>query len=112
MSDEKKDEFKYHGAKELLEHRYVLFIVLCYFLNQTKKYNIWRSRLHSDGTMFDETCFVMGVNIEQGEQITYHLPLIKWEQTNFAATLGNAPSYDGHSSNDVLLRLQKLITDL
>jgi hypothetical protein len=101
----------HHTFEELYKHRYLLFIALCKLLAQTKKHYIWRSRLHSDGTMFDNS-FVLGINEEQGEQITYHLPLNKWEDTSYADTLGNAPQYDGHTPNEVLSRLEKLIANL
>ncbi len=32
----------------------------------------------------------MGIGKEKGEQITYHLPLSKWDETNFAETLESA----------------------
>jgi hypothetical protein len=50
----------------------------------------------------------MGIGTEQGEQITYHLPIHYWEKTNFAEIIAQAPSFDGHSSNDVLQRISKL----
>lgn len=101
----------YHTFDELYEHRITLFIVLC------KKYNMpqnppfdrrcWRSKLHSDGTSFDGW-FILGINKEKGKQITYHLPISKWEETNFAKTLEKAPEFDGHTPQDVLNRLKSL----
>lgn|SRR3990167_2008278 len=99
----------YHTFDELYEHRFTLYIILCRALlcvDVGKPY-IWRSKLHSDGSSFDGW-FILGIHKEKGEQITYHLPLEKWEETNFADTLEKAPVWDGHSSADVLKRLQKL----
>ena len=62
---------------------------------------------HSDGSAW-KGWFIMGLGMEQGEQITYHLPIHYWEKTNFAETIAQAPSFDGHSSNDVLQRISKL----
>ena len=50
----------------------------------------------------------MGIGKERGEQITYHLPNSKWEQTEFAPTIDFAPNFDGHTSDDVLKRLSSL----
>lgn len=96
----------YHTFGELYEHRIVLYIAFCKMLCAFG-WEIWRSKLHSDGTMFGDS-FVLGINQEAGKQITYHLPLSKWEQTDFAETLDQAPEWDQHTSNDVLLRLADL----
>jgi len=103
----------YHTFTELYEHRFVLFIVLCKILYADPQYqtgqkaDIWRSKLHSDGTSFDGW-FVMGIGRHKGEQITYHLPISRWEETNFAETREKAPEFDGHTSDDVLERIKKL----
>lgn len=99
----------YHTFDELYEHRITLFIKLCWFRQELIKQDIqcWRSKLHHDGTSFDGW-FIMGIGEMKGEQITYHLPMSKWEETNFAATLERAPEWDGHTSADVLKRLKKL----
>jgi len=106
----------YHTFTELYEHRITLFIALCKLLNRKTSspifegmdvFPVWRSKLHSDGSAF-EGWFILGINKEQGRQMTYHLPLSKWGETGFAETLERAPEYDGHSSNDVLERLNKM----
>ena len=43
-----------------------------------------------------------------GYQITYHVPLERWNETEFARTLDKAPEWDEHTSDDVLQRLKKL----
>lgn len=100
----------YHTFDELYEHRHTLFIMLCEQLAQwveSKSYDVWRSKLHSDGTSF-EGLFILGINMEKGYQITYHIPLSKWKETEFAQTLQKAPEFDGHTSKDVLKRLKDL----
>ena len=103
----------YHTFDELYEHRIVLFIALCKALwidpqYQTgQKSHVWRSLKHSDGSSFNGW-FVMGIGKERGEQITYHLPMSKWEETEFAPTLDFAPNFDGHTPEDVLKRLSAL----
>ena len=103
----------YHTFDELYEHRIVLFIALCKILYADPQYqtgqkaDIWRSKLHSDGTSFDGW-FIMGIGRNKGEQITYHLPISKWDETEFAETREKAPEFDGHTSDDVLERLKNL----
>lgn len=102
----------YHTLDELYEHRYALFITLCKkiteFGNVEAANKIWRSKSHSDGTMYDGY-FIMGIESEPGKQISYHIPLEKWEQTDFVLnTFDNAPKFDGHTANDVIARLLEL----
>lgn len=101
----------YHTFDELYEHRITLFIALCRAyakdVTEYKSLLIWRSKLHSDGTMFDGG-FIMGIGKETGKQITYHLPMSDWRETDFAETLENAPLFDGHTADDVLNRLKEL----
>ena len=103
----------YHTFDELYEHRITLFIALCKILCNDPQYQtgqksqIWRSKKHSDGSEFSGW-FIMGIGKERGEQITYHLPNSKWEQTEFAPTIDFAPNFDGHTSDDVLKRLSSL----
>lgn len=93
----------YHTFDELYEHRITLYIALCRQLQS----NSWRTLLHSDGSSF-EGWFVLGLNYEGGDQITYHLPIEKWDLCRFAADLEKAPQWDGHGSIDVLTRISKL----
>lgn len=114
----------YHTFAELYDHRITLFIALCksrVAINHCYKcdrevecsaedygvVDVWRSKVHSDGTSFDGW-FIMGIGQNKRAQITYHIPLSRWEETNFAETLVRAPEWDGHTSADVLERLKKL----
>lgn len=101
-----------HTFAELYEHRCVLFIALCkqrteHNCNREKFHNVWRSELHSDGTSFKDW-FILGMGKEKGKQISYHLPIKMWKETEFAETLEVAPEWDGHTSPDVLERIKKL----
>lgn len=104
----------YHTFDELYEHRITLFIALCKQIEEQDQMsigenNVWRSKKHSDGELaFGGTWFVLGIFKEKGKQLTYHLPIGKWNETNFADTLDKAPDYDGHTSDDVLERIKKL----
>lgn len=102
----------YHTFEELYEHRITLFIALCRIVKHEYKLQIdgqgvWRSKSHSDGSVWDGW-FILGISTVKGQQITYHLPINKWQQTNFAFTLDKAPEWDGHTSNDVLNRINNL----
>lgn len=102
----------YHTFGELYEHRIILFIVLCKVIDkdpqyQNSDYAVWKTLKHSDGSEWDGW-FILGVGHNAGEQITYHLPISKWEECKFATELEQAPEWDGHTSNDVLERLKSL----
>lgn len=110
----------YHTFDELYDHRITLFIALCRTIREwqveegTREFKddngsieTWRSKFHSDGTNFDGW-FTLGIGKTRGTQITYHLPLSRWEETDFAETLEKAPPWDGHTSSDVLGRLKTL----
>lgn len=101
----------YHTFDELYNHRITLYITLCkalYHFNSGLK--VWRSKYHSDGSLCfgTGTQFVMGIGWEKGKQITYHIPIERWSETEFARELAIAPEYDGHSSDDVIERLKLL----
>lgn len=106
----------YHTFGQLYDHRVELYIALCRILSSRYPLMrvlipgnamVWRSKLHSDGASFDGW-FILGIESEPGEQITYHLPLSKWNDCGFSVTLDKAPEFDGHTSEDVLKRLAKL----
>lgn len=102
----------YHSFSELYDHRVQLWLTLCErykraFDRDLGDVLVWRSKLHSDGSSF-KGWFVLGIGENPGEQITYHLPISKWDECNFAKTLPKAPTFDGHTSSDVLNRLKQL----
>ncbi len=99
----------YHTFNELYDHRITLFIALCAQLrNRLPVGEVWRSKLHSDGSAF-EGWFVMGIGTKPGEQITYHLPMARWAETDWLDDeRALAPEFDGHTSADVLQRLRRL----
>lgn len=112
----------YHTFEELYDHRITLFIALCKAKNDwvhpPGARNVvfdgyartaWRSKKHhpKDKDMY-EGWFVLGLFKEPGKQITYHLPLSRWEECEFAVELPHAPMWDGHTPQDVLERLKHL----
>jgi len=116
----------YHTIDELYEHRISLWISLCKgvfsmsvvasriagidkALAHGAFLPVWRSKNHSDGEpAFGGTWFVLGIGKEKGKQMTYHLPIEKWEECDFAETLDKAPDFDGHTATDVLERIKSL----
>lgn len=107
----------YHTFTELYDHRITLFIALARKIqlndDLTEAYGdsrVWRSKRHSDGELCfgTGTQFVLGICTDECEQITYHVPIERWDETGFAETLKKAPEFDGHTSDDVLERLKRL----
>ena len=97
----------YHTFNDLYAHRRELFFALCRSISPTEL--VWRSRLHNeaDSKMYDGM-FIMGINKEPAKQITYHFDLQYWNEANFAKTFEKAPKWDGHTAEDVLLRIKLL----
>lgn len=104
----------FHTMDELYDHRIALWIAVCSIVSQVNALfntpkDVWRSKNHSDGLpAFGGEWFVLGMGKAAGLQITYHLPIKRWGETEFAETLEKAPEFDGHTSSDVLDRLAKL----
>jgi hypothetical protein len=104
----------YHTFDELYDHRITLYIALCRTIENGTMADhgyVWRSKRHSDGELCfgTGTQYVLGIGKKNGEQITYHIPIERWSETDFAKTFDIAPCvFDGHTSDDVLERLKKL----
>lgn len=99
---------KYHTEKELYEHRYMLFLSLICLSDDETGELTWKSRVHEDGTMFDDS-FIAGIEFPRGS-VRYHLPLRLWDVCLCKELEAGLP-YDGHSSIDTLNRL-RLMFDL
>lgn len=106
----------FHTMDEIYDHRIELFIALARTVRQISDYcfeikgisiDVWRSKKHSDGSEYDGW-FILGIHKAKGLQKTYHLPISRWVDTDFADTLDKAPKYDGHTAADVLKRLKEL----
>lgn len=100
----------FHTFDELYDHRITLYIALCAAQRLFTDKEVWRSKRHSDGELCfgTGTQYVLGIGSEKGEQVTYHIPIERWDEANFAVTLKKAPEWDGHTSTDVLNRLKRL----
>jgi hypothetical protein len=116
----------FHTFNELYEQRNRIWIALCRINDRSIEQSIdfgaeqgnmpmasdtegksWRSKLHSDGSSYDGW-FLLGIGKEKGSQMTQHLPMSMWADTDFAETLERGPEFDGHMPADVLKRLNDL----
>jgi len=88
----------FHKLDELYDHRCLLF---CAFL---KVYGGWKSITHADGSRY-AGWFVAGCELN-GRPITYHLPLKLWDSCP-VVVLDRGKEFDGHTSADVLARLEE-----
>lgn len=95
----------YHTFDELYEHRCTLFLAL---MKATPELS-WISTLHDDGSEFFGW-FIAGMNLPTGT-VTYHLPDGMWSLAceTGAKQIERAPKWDGHTSADVVNRLQQWI---
>lgn len=91
----------YHTFSELYEFRHALYIALAKRIQSTSLIPVWRFKT-------DEDWFILGIDKLEGSQISFHLPMSKWKDTEFAYTSSIRPTWDKHTSNDVLERLKQL----
>jgi|26BtaG_2_1085354.scaffolds.fasta_scaffold00042_11 hypothetical protein len=84
----------YHTFNELYHHRMVLFSIIC----NSNKDKAFKSKLHADGTMFDDY-FIVGVNTPEGHY-TYHYHINNWDRFQ-VKELEHAPEWDGHQPCDI-----------
>lgn len=87
-----------HTFGELYKHRCYLFAVIC----NSNKDKAWKSKKHSDGSMYDGM-FIVGINTSNGEA-TYHYDMKYWELFK-VKEIANSPEYDGYTPDDVINRL-------
>lgn len=84
----------YHTFNELYHHRMVLFSIIC----NSNKEVAFKSKLHADGTMFDDY-FIVGVKTSIG-YYTYHYHVDHWHRFD-VEEVSNAPEWDGHKPSDI-----------
>lgn len=108
--DDLEVEDEYHSMKELYQHRMALNIALFNLLGriykQYKNVKVLKSRLHSDGTMF-EGYFVVVAVIPGAGQASWHYKLEHWSKFDIPEE-DNAPTYDGHTPEQAMERIQKV----
>jgi len=84
----------YHTPDELYYDRMVLFSVIC---NKNPQL-AWKSKLHDDGTMYDNY-FIVGIVTSAGD-FTYHYHIDHWDEFK-VRELPKAPKWDGHTREDI-----------
>ncbi len=92
----------YHTFNELYAHRVRLFCLLMH----AHKNSSWWSRKHHDGSAW-EGWIIAGIDTPEGSA-TYHLPESEIENLPEGTELPNGKEWDGHTSDDVLVRLLSL----
>lgn len=101
----------YHTFDELYDHRCLLFGMLLTMVSHQdtlpmgRDFEAWKSLLHSDGSSF-EGWFIAGITF-RGQQISYHLPMVMFNDLQSVETVARAPEWDGHTSRDVVERLSQ-----
>lgn len=96
----------YHTFNELYHHRAILFAVVCgLYLDKT-----WKSKQHSDGTMFTNM-FIVGIETPKG-QATYHYDIDPyWDIFSKIKEVERAPIWDGHTAQEAIERISSFIGD-
>ena len=92
----------YHTFNELYHHRALLFATICNLMPE----KAWKSKKHSDGTMFNGM-FIVGINTKNGEA-TYHYDINPYWNMFSINELDNAPEWDGHTPEQALERIWNL----
>jgi len=103
-AEEIGDEF--HTMHELYQQRMALTIALFNCIHTAKYWKVLKSKFHYDGTMFEGGYFIVMLLTDFG-QISYHYKLKHWDKFNIPE-VERAPQWDGHTSLDVLKRLEKI----
>ena len=92
----------YHTFKELYHHRAVLFAALIAQMPE----KAWKSKQHSDGTMFDGM-FIVGIETPDG-QATYHYDIDPYWGLFRCRELDHAPEWDGHTPAQAIERIEQM----
>ena len=93
----------YHTFNELYHHRAVLFSVIVKAFPD----KAWKSKKHHDGTMYDGM-FIVGIDTPRG-QATYHYDIDPYWDIFECPELERAPEWDGHTPEEAIDRIGKLI---
>lgn len=91
-----------HTFNDLYNHRVVLYASLCNILSSSGKYDVWKTRMHDDGSSYDGW-FLVGVKLGSGE-VSYHCEE-KYFEFFHCPEIEKAPPFDGYTADDVLGRL-------
>lgn len=84
----------WHSFGELYHGRMIMSAVIY----NANSHLAWKSMLHDDGTMFDES-FIVGIETPEGPY-TNHYRTKHWDLFDLAV-LDRAPPFDGHTAKDI-----------
>lgn len=92
----------HHTFDELYHGRMIMSVVICNANSELA----WKSKLHDDGTMFDDS-FIVGIETPEGSY-TNHYHVKYWDMFNVTELTRGRP-WDGHTAADIgrLLSLAK-----
>lgn len=93
----------HHTFGELYHCRMVMSAVIC----NSNSHLAWKSKLHDDGSMFDDS-FIVGVETPDGSY-TNHYHMEHWDMFT-VEILDRARPWDGHTADDIG-RLLSLVRD-
>jgi len=98
----------YHTFGDLYNHRMALNLALVKALVQLQPdgIEVYKSRLHSDGTMFEDM-FIVVIDSPHG-QISYHYDNPEWDKFSIPE-VDQAKEFDGHTPKDCIDRLMDLL---
>lgn len=85
----------YHTFEQLYHDRAILFAIIC----NTYKEKAFKSKLHADGTMFDDM-FIVGLYTPEGTY-TYHYNIEPYWDMYDVKEIEFAPEWDGHTREDI-----------
>lgn len=85
-----------HTFDELYFHRCILFSIIC----KENEDRAWKSKLHDDGTMY-ENYFIVGITTPEGDY-SYHYHMQEWDRFKEIKELDRVPKWDGHKPSDII----------
>lgn len=78
---------------------------------ENQKYEVYKSRRHGDGELcFDGEYFIVVAQLPTG-QVTNHYHIMHWDMFKINEYEKVKEDFDGHTSYDVIERLQQVIDD-
>lgn len=97
--------------EELYDFRLTYNALLFNEWAENQKYEVYKSRRHSDGELcFDGEYFIVVANLPTG-QVTNHYHIRHWDMFKINEYEKVKEDFDGHTPSDVIERLQQVIED-
>ena len=108
-NEELKDE--HHTMQELYKFRLMYNALLFNEWNNREDIEVYKSKRHADGSIpfDDENWFIVVAILPTGKQITNHYHVDYWDYFHIQEYPKMKNKFDGHTSEDVLIRLKELI---